>query len=368
MPDECARALLDLCWCLGTALPNVCFKRDRCAMAYDIFLSYRRVDQPLARSLVETLESRGVRVWWDQKIEGGEDWRDAIVENLTESAALVILFSDACNSSKQLKKELAIADTLDKTVVPVLIEDTKPKGHFLYEMAAINWLQIHPNPETKIVGLAGRLIEELDLTPAAASAPAFKAEPIGEPGLKAATPRSPATPEHPIEADTVRKVVEQTEQARKSPKGLRDYLPFKWYEILIALGIGGLAAAFAEDDPVAGYTANPYWDGPLFFLVMLLFIALLVFPFRYYFRRRRVGRAMRYYFFSTMTISVVLGFFAGLHPDFIDDSMGGAENLAAMMIGMIVVVAAMSLLAFGIYGLLHFQRTVRSFNKNVEAI
>ncbi len=331
-------------------------------MTYDIFLSYRRTDQPLAKKLVEVMEARGVRVWWDQMIEGGEDWRDAIVENLTNSTALVILFSEACNASKQLKKELAIADTLDKIVVPVLIEDTKPKGHYLYEMASINWLQIHPNPETKVDGLATRLIAELELEPA--KQPAFAAEPI------AATPvpGAPIEDEPPIEASTVRKVVKQTETARKSPKGLRDYLPFKWYEILIAIVLGGLLTLAAEEDLEAGLTANPVYDGPVFIMTILLFIALFVFPFRYYFRGRRVWRAVRYFFLSTMTVAVVLGAVAGLHPDFMDASMSGGENFAAMMIGVIVVVAIMTAIAFGLYGLMHFQRTMRNFNRNVESI
>lgn len=334
----------------------------RLTMAYDIFLSYRRTDKPLARRVVEAMEARGIRVWWDELIEGGEDWRDAIVENLTNSSALVILFSEACNASKQLKKELAIADTLDKVVVPVLIEDTKPKGHYLYEMASINWLQIHPDPESKVDGLATRLIQELELQPA--KAPAFSAEPIGA----APAPQTPQQDEAPIEADTVRKVVRQTKDARKSPKGLRDYLPFKWYEILIAVGLGGLLTLAAEEDVEAGLTANPVYDGPVFILTVLLFIALFVFPFRYYFRGRRVWRAVRYFFLSTMTVAVVLGVAAGLHPDFMDDTMSGGENFAAMLVGVIVVVALMTLIAFGLYGLMHFQRTMRNFNRNVESI
>lgn len=339
-------------------------------MKYDIFISYRRSDQALARSLVDALTARGVRVWWDQMIEGGEDWRDAIVETLTESTALLILFSEACNSSKQLKKELALADTLDKTVVPVLIENTKPKGHFLYEMAAINWLQIHPNPETKVVGLADRLIDELDLQ-AQPAAPVFKAEQIPADGEAAPAPAAPepVREEAPLmEAKTARKVVSEAEKGREAKKGMRDFLPFKWYEILIAVGLGTLLAVFAEDDPINGYVANPYWDTPLFILTILLLIALFVFPFRYFFRERRVWHAVRYYFLSTLTIAVVLGAFAGVHPDFIDDSMGDVENFAAMLIGMLIVVAGLSIVAFGIYGLLHFQRTLRSFRKHVEAI
>ena len=66
-------------------------------------------------------------LWYDQLLQGGEDWRDGIVKALSQSKVLVILFSDASNSSIQLIKELAVADSVGKTVIPVLIENTEPR-------------------------------------------------------------------------------------------------------------------------------------------------------------------------------------------------------------------------------------------------
>ena len=48
----------------------------------DIFLSYRRTDKEFVAKLVSALEGLGPSVWWDADIEGGDDWRDSIVENL----------------------------------------------------------------------------------------------------------------------------------------------------------------------------------------------------------------------------------------------------------------------------------------------
>ena len=124
----------------------------------DIFVSYRRTDKAFVDRLVPVLESLGPSVWWDAEIEGGEDWRDSIVENLAASRCLVIVFSEACNTSKQLKKELAVADHLDKDVIPVLIEPTEPRGFFLYELAPLNWISIHPAPLEKLDSVARLLV------------------------------------------------------------------------------------------------------------------------------------------------------------------------------------------------------------------
>jgi hypothetical protein len=79
-------------------------------MASDIFLSYSRADRLIAEQFVKTAAAHGVNVWFDERIGGGEDWRERIVDALDAAKALVILFSEHSNGSRQLIKELAIAD------------------------------------------------------------------------------------------------------------------------------------------------------------------------------------------------------------------------------------------------------------------
>ena len=329
-------------------------------MSHDIFISYRRVDQELAKALVEELTAQGVRVWWDGEIEGGEDWREAIAENLSLSQALVILFSEACNDSKQLKKEIALADTLDKVIVPVLIEDTKPRGHFLYEMAAINWLQIHPNPETKIEGLVTRLISELDLQ-AEAGAPALNIEPV-------LSGDEPAAPPQPPKSEALERKVQATQASKQEKRKRRDFLPFKWYEVLIAVLVAALMQASVTDDLNDPNRIIPYWDPALGFFFILGLIALVVFPIRYYFRRRRVGQAFRSFIASNLVIGGAFAAIASFHPDFYDEALSQGENLWVMVAAMLIIVVVMTCVAFVVYGLLHFQRAVRSFEAHVDKI
>ncbi|MEM9572216.1 MAG: toll/interleukin-1 receptor domain-containing protein [Pseudomonadota bacterium] len=343
-------------------------------MTNDVFLSYRRTDQALAQNLVEALQREGVRVWWDQMIEGGEDWREAIVENLTAARSLVILFSEECNTSKQLKKELSIADGLDKEVIPVLIEDTKPKGHYLYELSARNWLRVFPNPETKMDELAGRLAFELRTPngPGGASVGATGSVPLSQP--TAPTSMRPvsvaAQAQQPtIPAETVEKLVEASEKLEASTKDRRDFMPFKWYEVLIAVIMGALSVAGGVDYETGEITTGSFvldFFGTMF--MVLLIIAMLVFPFRFYFRRRRVWRAVRYYAISIFILAVALGIVFGIHPDLMDETMGASENLATMLAGSIFVFGFFGLLAFSTYGLMHFQRNRRSFNRHVETL
>lgn len=139
-------------------------------MGSDIFLSYSRADRPLAEMLVKLAAERGIEVWYDEMLEGGTDWRQSIVEALSSAKALIILFSEHSNASTQLIKELAIADNLRKRVVPVLIAECEPAGAYLYELASRNWINIHPNPETRLPQLVDALAKQLDLRQSAPAA------------------------------------------------------------------------------------------------------------------------------------------------------------------------------------------------------
>ena len=182
----------------------------------DIFLSYRRSDRELAAELVTVLERRGPSVWWDADIAGGEDWRDTIVEQMSAARCLVIVFSEACNTSKQLKKELAVADHLDKEVIPVLIEPTEPRGFFLYELASRQWISIHPSPRQKLELAAQLLVERLGAMGWSAR-PAVPGRPLPPPLPAAAAPAGPPGPRH----------------RGRGHGPLGDLIPFHWIDLVL---------------------------------------------------------------------------------------------------------------------------------------
>ena len=320
-------------------------------MDYDIFLSYRRADQAVARKIVEALEARGVRVWWDQKIEGGEDWRDAIVDSLTRSSVLVILFSEECNDSKQLRKELAIADTMDKEIVPVLIEDTQPKGHFLYELAARNWIQIHPNPERKVDDLALRLESVVRSSAGRAT----------EPPAEVTTPSTSKA-----RAEKAEKAIEKKRKRDRRKARLRDILPFRWIDIpLIAALTIGLTLWMEPSHNQRNEIATLFSHAIFICLVIALFAAL-VFPIRYYMRKRRFWRAVSRYFVSSLLLyAITFGIYSVGTIMFELRNFGDPPEFG-MILGVIWLVLGVG--AFFFYAILAAQRAVRSFRSNVETI
>lgn len=127
--------------------------------AAPVFVSYQRGDVAYARFLAKRLAEYGGAVWWDRDIQPGQDWRDEIVAGLDRAAIVVLLHSGAAERSEEVQKELAVASARHKILIAVRLENRLPQGRFLYEMAALNWIDAWRDPETALDALARRLTQ-----------------------------------------------------------------------------------------------------------------------------------------------------------------------------------------------------------------
>lgn len=59
----------------------------------DIFISYKREDRSLVIKLARVLQERGFTVWWDRRIETGENWLKCIKRALDAAACVVVVWT-----------------------------------------------------------------------------------------------------------------------------------------------------------------------------------------------------------------------------------------------------------------------------------
>jgi TolB-like protein len=90
----------------------------------DIFLSYSRDDQAIARYFAEGFERAGFSVWWDQTLNAGEDYDEVTEKALEEARAVVVLWSRKSVGSRWVRAEATQADR-SGTLVPAMIEACK---------------------------------------------------------------------------------------------------------------------------------------------------------------------------------------------------------------------------------------------------
>jgi len=87
----------------------------------DVFLSYNREDQPVARRFAEAFQSEGLEVWWDTTLRAGEAYDEVTEAALKTAKAVVVLWSKKSVVSRWVRAEATLAER-NKTLVPVMIE------------------------------------------------------------------------------------------------------------------------------------------------------------------------------------------------------------------------------------------------------
>ncbi|HEV7692865.1 MAG TPA: toll/interleukin-1 receptor domain-containing protein [Hyphomonadaceae bacterium] len=368
-------------------------------MKYDIFVSYRRSDRELVASVVRRLEARGMGVWYDADIEGGADWREKIVDALTDSEMLTIFFSEDCNNSRQLKKELAVADSLGKPVIPILIENTAPRGAFLYELADRNWIEVFPEPMDRI----NELVDHLAIlagkgdggAPVARLPKEVSRDPETGIPIKSPTPANDvltldapkeAPPEKLVEA--VEQFIEKAENPQLyAPKAKRAYIgrvtdpgpirkmndvpPFRWFDlaVIIPIFLAALAYVLWQGGADAGDPATRVdrfaASVALYGILGTALYGSVAFPVRYYLRRRGTMEALVKYLGSAAMLfvaafGVVL---AGLRDGYLT---GGDLSEFLKLFGVAWVLFAV--IAFVTYGVMAGRRAMNSFRSNIKKI
>src|SRR5262245_36840047 len=136
----------------------------------DIFISYKREEQPKARQLASALEQQGWSVWWDHpRLRAGDDFDKIIEAALNESRCVIVLWSEL-----SVKSDYVLAEATEalekKKLVPVTIEKVNLPFRFkrLHTALLVNWDGSNTSAEFR------KLLEDLT---AKIGKPARKAKP-----------------------------------------------------------------------------------------------------------------------------------------------------------------------------------------------
>jgi hypothetical protein len=87
-----------------------------------VFLSYAHKNRDFAEAVMKFLGSAGVSFWWDDGIEAGSIWDEALEERISNCSVLLPCLSADYQSSKYCRRELKFADLLDKPILPIARE------------------------------------------------------------------------------------------------------------------------------------------------------------------------------------------------------------------------------------------------------
>jgi hypothetical protein len=116
-------------------------------MAHDVFVSYPSVDKSTADAVVASLESAGLRCWYAPRdVRAGSDWAAAIIDAIESARLMVLVFSEATNSSDHILREVRQAADAHVPIVPFRTTSEQPSRSLEYYIGGTHWLDALSGP------------------------------------------------------------------------------------------------------------------------------------------------------------------------------------------------------------------------------
>ncbi len=136
-------------------------------MSHDVFISYAHEDLQIATDICYALEDKGISCYYAPRdIEYGDHWAKDLVEALRIVSVLVLVYSEKCNFSEHITRELCLAVQAGLIIIPFRIEDADPQGELLYWINNTHWLTALPSPYTghiqKLVNTVSHWLESIE--------------------------------------------------------------------------------------------------------------------------------------------------------------------------------------------------------------
>lgn len=127
--------------------------KDSVARIPSTFISYAHKDRAFVDRLASDLRRRRVKVWFDERLRSGEEWRLQLAIAIENTDAFLLLMSPSSIASQPVSWEIETARALNKTIIPLMYQDcTIP-----HTVLPFQYLPIGANYEKSVEDLIDRL-------------------------------------------------------------------------------------------------------------------------------------------------------------------------------------------------------------------
>ena len=98
--------------------------------AYDgvepyIFISYAHKDSALVLPMIDGLQKRGFRVWYDAGTEAATEWPEFIGEHLAKRSCVIAFITEAALKSKHCRREISMAADMEINPLVIYLEEVE---------------------------------------------------------------------------------------------------------------------------------------------------------------------------------------------------------------------------------------------------
>jgi hypothetical protein len=116
-------------------------------VAREVFISYSQGDYACATELVGRIEAEGIQCWIAPRdIAPSADWAAEIIDAISNSRVMILVFSASSNDSPQVRREVERAVHKQVSILPFRIENVLPSKSLEYFLSAQHWMDAFPPP------------------------------------------------------------------------------------------------------------------------------------------------------------------------------------------------------------------------------
>lgn len=90
-----------------------------------MFVSYSHRDESKVFAVLNMLQKYGFRIWYDEGIEGGTNWRLMLRDKIKQSACMLLFSSKNSVMSEAVKDEISKAEGFDIPIITVQLDSSK---------------------------------------------------------------------------------------------------------------------------------------------------------------------------------------------------------------------------------------------------
>jgi hypothetical protein len=110
-------------------------------LAHKVFICHSSKDKPLADAACAALEAQRISCWIAPRdILAGVEYGEAIIDALSRTQIVLLIFSKNSNESPQVRREIERAVNYEKIIVPYRIEDVLPTRAMEFALSNTHWL------------------------------------------------------------------------------------------------------------------------------------------------------------------------------------------------------------------------------------
>jgi Tfp pilus assembly protein PilF len=166
-------------------------------MAHKVFICHASSDKQVADAACAALEAQRILCWIAPRdILAGEEYQESIVDALSESQIVLLIFSAHANDSPQVRREIERAVSKGKIIVPFRIEDFMPSRAMEFALSSTHWLNgITPPLEPHLTELCHAISRLLQKHKEAGAPLRHPQEQVVEESLAAPEPATAVVPE-----------------------------------------------------------------------------------------------------------------------------------------------------------------------------